>query len=1272
MKKVFLIAAIAAATQIAGAKDASDLRIYINPGHGGWSANDRPMPLVNVPAWTDIEPDTLGFFESNTNLWKGFGLLEELVNYGFPFDRSLNQTGRRGTAGAARDMSNNIVMSRVKSGPYHPGIAHNQSQNSTWSDPAEAENQYTYNRTLSEICQEVEANNFDMFISIHSNATNDNNIDTYPLFIYRGYDTPQAPPRGWCSVEHQTTSRAMADAAWDYIYANTHQKWTAYATSKYIKGDVNFYGSGSTNGGMNNKLPDGTQDPNNNYYGYLGVLKHGTPGYLAEGYFHTYQPSRHRAMNRDVCRVEGTAYARGMADFFGIHKSEKGIAYFVVRDMHQKFTHAQYHPNTGTEDIYMPLNGATVELRDAAGNLVAAKTTDNYWNGAAVFLGLEPGKYTALASFDGYKDAEPYEFTVKADADVYGNIFLENKDYVSVAVNYPDPVTTEGIKAAPEYTFSTEYTAAIPALEGKYVRRMLSHKGLIYILALSNNETNDKIYANRSLKPEATLLVFDTATKEIVQLSTEGTSGVLADVADIQLTADGFLLACNWTKTQNDDSCVDSGDTRGTFYIYKWDNDDKGRPAGKPEVFIGTQASGTWMRAYPGSFCYSGTSQAGRAFIFMPNVYSPHGMRSTLVTVADGRQDGETNILAPRMTPGSGTYLSEGYFGTYNMQTSPADDEIFYVTTEKQGLYEMSYDMGDGASYTNKLSINGGRSAAFSYAGAKYMTLATTAGLKLYEVSSGMAKAKDIALLPADVCGTVIAATAEPVVALDDFDNVTDAWIELFTLTADGLTKYSTRGLETAHRNEYAYGLTLAATGDDSYTLAYKLTGDVASAELVLSADGADDMVLPLDGTSAGDNSYVLDRRIIDYGKQYAWAVRTCSKPNTHAGQYFADNNGNLAVRGGVVPVTDPEADSYGYVTVAHGKNYGIDLYVPDGKKVASRLHAGDALFGAGTTNQSNPLRGTERDGKVLFASWGNDACGIVAFDPANPQAALQGLFAGDKSETGCYVYDGANLGGGTSGIAYADGTIYSFSEDHEGLNGKGATENSIVAYNVGSAWTITEAPRVVGHKDLLANTNVDLVTAPGGMLASQVRGASKNTADTPAFIYIALPDERVTFTADLLADSGNGALDECNSAVAMTADGTTLAVAETGRVLVYSVKWIGNAPRLTYRYAIATPAVGWGTMRFDAADNLHYYQREQGGYHAYSLADVYPTSTTPARASLTVTGIESGVYNVVAERDTDARVTYFRLNGLPAASPLAPGVYIRRKGLTSTKIVVK
>ncbi|MDD4761060.1 MAG: hypothetical protein PHU66_09665, partial [Bacteroidaceae bacterium] len=245
MKKTLLfIFAVLFAGMALNAKDIQSIRVYLNPGHGSWGPEDRPMATIPYPATMETgRPDTCGFYESNTNLWKTLGLAQKLVENGFS--------------------RNNIVESRITNGPY-PYVSG-------------APNADICNRNLSEICEEVEAGNFDMFLSVHSNAAADGAIANYPLFLFRGYDNGSTSAPG---------STAMCSTMWPYLMSNGIDYYTSYSpTNPNIRGDIDFYGSSSA----------GTRADGKSYTGYLGVLKHGVPGLLSEGYFHTYQPARHRA-----------------------------------------------------------------------------------------------------------------------------------------------------------------------------------------------------------------------------------------------------------------------------------------------------------------------------------------------------------------------------------------------------------------------------------------------------------------------------------------------------------------------------------------------------------------------------------------------------------------------------------------------------------------------------------------------------------------------------------------------------------------------------------------------------------------------------------------------------------------------------------------------------------------------------------------------------------------------------------------------------------------
>ena len=374
MKKIFMILAAALLTVSMSAADLTGKRIYVNPGHGSFGPNDRPMATISYPTLpTTGMPDTCGFFESNTNMQKAWYLGQKLE-----------------AAGAT------VLYSHTECGPWpyekkngdYPdyrwckgcGIA---DQTIGWqvTDSYDAHPDYEkYNRNLTEITVEVEANNIDYFISIHSNALTDGTTTNYPIYLYRGEDNRKADGTGYYYVEE---SYEKAAVSWPYrneIMTVGIDPSTSYKTSVNIRGDISFMGSGSDRTHANGKT----------YRGYYGVLKHGASGYLVEGYFHTYQPGRHRALNYEYCHMEGLAYYRGIVDYYGADKETVGYIMGTVKDKYNKINNKLFTYQAKTNDQWVPCNGAEVILKKG-GVEVARYTVDNNYNGLFIFKGLEPG-----------------------------------------------------------------------------------------------------------------------------------------------------------------------------------------------------------------------------------------------------------------------------------------------------------------------------------------------------------------------------------------------------------------------------------------------------------------------------------------------------------------------------------------------------------------------------------------------------------------------------------------------------------------------------------------------------------------------------------------------------------------------------------------------------------------------------------------------------------------------------------------------------------------
>ena len=188
---------------------------------------------------------------------------------------------------------------------------------------------------------------------------------------------------------------------------------THYKTSANIRGDIDFYHSSWTN--------------DKGITGYLGVLHHTAPGFLSEGFFHTYQPSRHRALNQDWCRQEGIRYYRGIADYFAMHHEYTGC---IMGQLHVSGESSSklelFSAISGSLDEYMPANGVTVRLKNTDGDIVGIYETDQNYNGIFVFYDLAPGRYYIELKGEGFRTRQGKMFpvVVKEETTAYKNIYM--------------------------------------------------------------------------------------------------------------------------------------------------------------------------------------------------------------------------------------------------------------------------------------------------------------------------------------------------------------------------------------------------------------------------------------------------------------------------------------------------------------------------------------------------------------------------------------------------------------------------------------------------------------------------------------------------------------------------------------------------------------------------------------------------------------------------------------------------------------------------------
>lgn len=172
MKRIyFIILAALVACSAVEAKKMSDLTVVIDPGHGGYDGDDRPIKIHPYE-----QNDTAGYWESKSNLVKGIHLKNILDSLGV-----------------------NITLTRL----------HNQYNEVEGDGIPDEPTLYTRAYVANNL-------NADMFISIHSNAGEGVN---YPLMIYH-LETSMQP--------RSTESVRMAEVVNDVFNTSIYSNWVNY------------------------------------------------------------------------------------------------------------------------------------------------------------------------------------------------------------------------------------------------------------------------------------------------------------------------------------------------------------------------------------------------------------------------------------------------------------------------------------------------------------------------------------------------------------------------------------------------------------------------------------------------------------------------------------------------------------------------------------------------------------------------------------------------------------------------------------------------------------------------------------------------------------------------------------------------------------------------------------------------------------------------------------------------------------------------------------
>lgn len=264
---------------------------------------------------------------------------------------------------------------------------------------------------LSTIDRMANESGADFFFSIHSNATGTASRANFPLMLFRGYtDEPSNP-----------ADKQMALILNRHLLENRATYWTSSAMN--TQGDWSFY----------------TWWPPKTGLGVLRTLT--VPGMLSEGSFHDYIPETYRLMSEEFCRLEAWHFRRAIDEFFGIEGETTGqVAGRINDSMLPRPGDEIYHG----EDKFATVQGALVELVDAAGNVVETYTTDQvHINGLYAFRNVKPGHYTLRVSASTHYPGE-CEIDVEADRITYQNFrLLKIRDTAPQVVSH-SPVWADG------------------------------------------------------------------------------------------------------------------------------------------------------------------------------------------------------------------------------------------------------------------------------------------------------------------------------------------------------------------------------------------------------------------------------------------------------------------------------------------------------------------------------------------------------------------------------------------------------------------------------------------------------------------------------------------------------------------------------------------------------------------------------------------------------------------------------------------------------------
>ncbi len=318
--------------------------------------------------------------------------------------------------------------------------------------------------------------------------------------------------------------------------------------------------------------------------------------------------------------------------------------------------------------------------------------------------------------------------------------------------SYPDAIADvmPSVSLGTTLQMESQGTSTITELADKTIRRAIVKGDYMYVLAL--DATNAPF-----------IYLINLTNNAVTSVSTEGTTaptnaeGLL--ISDIAVTADGYLMACNYDKTP-----VNS--TTAYTYIYSWDKDNTiGIPTGGAKVWYKSNMAGLCSNAMSGaSISYSGNLNDGTAMMSCDHLSSGSisgKMRFMKFTKVDGELIKEEQASASGVTNVYGnlnTIYHTIYGSKYTFNVSPVNEANFILDGTLAGATELSYEgLALKADFTvvsadTKVDASVTNASYFKAAGSALMvapvvTDGKCAGVQLLNVTDGLASASQLSSL---------------------------------------------------------------------------------------------------------------------------------------------------------------------------------------------------------------------------------------------------------------------------------------------------------------------------------------------------------------------------------------------------------------------------------------------------------------------------------------------------------------------------------------------